>query len=703
VLRLFDTPAWELTLKIAGLAGLVWAVLASSRRIRAWWVTRHVPDAAGLSPAERAALLSAVSARAGELLELPSGPAPLDLAPRFELVTGPRRARAEPTDPMRPDPAPDTMVSSVVEAFNGAEGQMLLVGEPGSGKTVSVLRLIDHLSTAARADDTAPVPLLLSLASWAEGQSIRDWVLEELCGRGPGSYRVANCVGVERMLDEGGGVLVLDGLDEVGQSRRHACVHQINAYLRQRPTDRMAITCRRIEYDDLMATGELVDRLRLFAAYEIQPLSYATVRSNIGTLAGRDDRWKALLAGPEAKPFPKVLDNPLMLTLAATAKLDPVGLSGEPNIDARFVLKAFLDHQLSGATFPEAGARRWLAWIARFLRPDPVNARTTFYLEDLTPAAGPRWLSIFGTFGIALIMAPPALVVAGQLGLLLWLNLGLERELSEDIGITVGVTVWVAGWVAGALLLTCDCRATRIRVRRPSGGELRDHLLLGLIVGLVLGMAWSAFFQYKTVTFGLKQLNLGPAVGLSVGLALAFDIGVVRSFRRSTALVETIATDDGLRFSRQSWLFVAGEYGVIGLVVATCLGLATALPPGTIMRLAAGMSGAGLVFGLNIGLDRYGGGYVVLQWRRRRELTRSGALPRDLVGFLAWASDRKVLRTVGGGYQFCHLTMRDLLAEPPGATIRAPESGDIILAEPPGATIRAPESGDIIDATAPST
>jgi hypothetical protein len=131
-----------------------------------------------------------------------------------------------------------------------------------------------------------------------------------------------------------------------------------------------------------------------------------------------------------------------------------------------------------------------------------------------------------------------------------------------------------------------------------------------------------------------------------------------RSRRNASPVAEATGPDDGLKFSRRSWLLVAVEFGFLG-------SLGGAVGIGSILGLRGGLIGGllgGVAVGIAYGLD-YGGGYVVWQWRRRRDLARGGCLPSDLVPFLNWAAERKILRVVGGGYEFCHLTLRDLLSE----------------------------------------
>lgn len=99
---------------------------------------------------------------------------------------------------------------------------------------------------------------------------------------------------------------------------------------------------------------------------------------------------------------------------------------------------------------------------------------------------------------------------------------------------------------------------------------------------------------------------------------------------------------------------VCGPFGA--LVGALVFRLSGAVVGASVGALAFGLGG--LVFGLN-----EGGWFVLLQSLKRRELQRAGYLPSDPAGFLVWAAGRGVLRQVGGGFQFRHLLVRDLLAD----------------------------------------
>ncbi len=67
-----------------------------------------------------------------------------------------------PEKPPQPLPA-GTRVS---EIFQKTKQQLLILGEPGAGKTTTMLELARDLLEKAKADNTQPIPVLVSLSSW---------------------------------------------------------------------------------------------------------------------------------------------------------------------------------------------------------------------------------------------------------------------------------------------------------------------------------------------------------------------------------------------------------------------------------------------------------------------------------------------------------------------------------------------------------
>jgi predicted NACHT family NTPase len=59
---------------------------------------------------------------------------------------------------------------------------MLILGEPGSGKTITLLELARELIAQSEADETfsQPLPVVFNLSAWQTGQSLGDWLTTEL-------------------------------------------------------------------------------------------------------------------------------------------------------------------------------------------------------------------------------------------------------------------------------------------------------------------------------------------------------------------------------------------------------------------------------------------------------------------------------------------------------------------------------------------
>ena len=109
------------------------------------------------------------------------------------------------------------------QVFEDSGKALLILGEPGSGKTTIMLELSRIKVEEARANSSAPLPVVFNLSSWADKRlPIAKWLVEELNIK----YLIPVKIG-RAWVEAGRLLLLLDGVDEVRADAQADCVTAI--------------------------------------------------------------------------------------------------------------------------------------------------------------------------------------------------------------------------------------------------------------------------------------------------------------------------------------------------------------------------------------------------------------------------------------------------------------------------------------------
>lgn len=571
-----------------------------------------------------------------------------------------------------------TSGTSAADIFEdiGAGRTLLILGEPGAGKTVTLLKLAESLIKRAENDLSQPLPVVMNLSSWGkQRQPIAKWLEQELSDTYQGSRSIwKNWIAKEQLI------LLLDGLDEVATQHREACVKSLNQFIREHGSTEMVVCSRIRDYEVLS------ERLKLRSAICVQPLTSRQVTQFLEQ-AGEPLRAlkEVIKYNTELREF---ASSPLILSIMSlTYQEVPVDriIQGESIQDYRqhlfdtYVNRMFEGGRKSSYTrkvvesaqkYPRQKAQCWLIWIAQQM---VQNSQTVFFIERLQP----NWLQ---TKLQRILYSLKSIFVGGFIsGIITGLIVGLLNGLANK-----SIYYIPYGFQAGGIIGVCSSPffgfLGNIRTTENLKWDWKEAKKSFQTGMFFWSMVWlfvfiiSSLSTYDTYDSESKIIWLGSTGLLLIVVVPVFTLvsglvsGGIGGFR-GPEISKKFSPNQGIWKSARNSTKVGIAGGLIGGLVS---GLIAELIIKPIEELATGKSlvaynspflepGSSLLFGMIIGLIsmligslHYGGAACLRHFTLRLTLCHLGYIPWNYTRFLDYAAERLFLQKVGGGYIFVH-------------------------------------------------
>jgi signal peptidase I len=515
------------------------------------------------------------------------------------------------------------------------EGRTLLIlGKPGSGKTITLLEIAQELIERAEKDPELPIPVVFNLSSWNRGKwTMKDWLAQEF---ETGIYKIPKEIS-KFWIQNQQLLLLLDGLDEVRQDLRELCVQVINQFSQDFGQTEI-IVCSRIK-----AYEAIAQPLRFQAALLIHPLTLAQIQDFLEE--AREEFLGIKLSLQTDPVLQELARSPLMLSIMVLAYQGiPASAFDRMSLEERqqHIWDRYVDRMLSrkqeNPRHPQNQnlTLHWLRFLAKHMIQE---SQTIFLIERINPG---------------------------------WLKPGVQRQLYPLIvGLVAGLFIeWVYGLPLGLL-----------------GSQLNFHMLIGLMSGFVLGVvgslsgdiklftamgwSWSLEKAWKAAIPGLlggptiggfiwligRPLNLVPSGSLNYLMLLSLFTGaVVASI--SALFAGLVVAQLNIETASKPLSYNNTNQGI--WQSANRAGLTTLLTLIIIVLPINIISAWFIPFSAILGcISLYSGGIACLQHLiLRLILWQDKFIPWNYADFLDSSTEKMMLQKSGGGYQFLHNILR---------------------------------------------
>jgi DNA polymerase III delta prime subunit len=554
--------------------------------------------------------------------------------------------------------------TKVINIFDQiGEGRTLLIlGEPGAGKTTTLLELTRDLIARAEQDVNLLIPVVFNLSSWAnKRQKIADWLVEELNSKYDVPKKFGQAWVTKQQL-----LPLLDGLDEVKAQYQDDCIAALNQFKQGYGAE--LVVCSRIK--DYKA---LSNRLNFQSAVFLRSLTLEQICCYLDSTDADLTGLRALIERDTV--LQELAQSPLMLNIMTLA-YQGIAVEDLPKTDVveerrkqlfdDYIEKMF-KRRKANQRYSKRQVKHWLIWLAQRML---SQSQTVFLIEYIQPYLLPT------SFQQKIYLVSLHLNLGFLLGLLLSFNVNVSGDnfisgliIRVGFGLLSGISFSILAIVLALLNLGIDEFINPITsigwswlyprnilkivfstdfallISRHIIHTAKLCLAISLIIFLVLWIREDiaylfAIFKPNLLLYFLIILILVTLIG---DLLLIVTLGLTRTERG-----ESTAPNQGIR--------VSAKTAVTFTLLST---LAIWLIPSV---WSDSLQGLGIALGTMIGMA-CGGLTCIQHFTLRLILYFNNYIPWNYAHFLDYATDRIFLQKVGGGYIFIHRMLMEHFAQ----------------------------------------
>jgi tetratricopeptide (TPR) repeat protein len=427
------------------------------------------------------------------------------------------------------------------------EGRTLLIlGQPGAGKTIFMLRIVKSLIADTEENLSLPIPVIFNLSSWAnKRQNIAQWLIEELHS----NYKVSKSL-AKYWIQNQQLLLLLDGLDEVKAEYRDACVKVLNEFMHNYGETEIVVCSRIKDYESLS------NRLAIQRGVCIQSLTTEQINDYLDRAGNQLQAVKTLLETDTA--LQELVKSPLMLSIITLAYKD-VAIEDLPQLDSleehrQHLFNSYIQRMFArrgtNKVYPEEKAINWLNWLAYKMSQD---SQTIFSIEQMQP----RWLEtvwqkLIYNIGVVLFSSLSISIIGVLMYELYSIILLKKFSTNQDF-----YDNYIGCFIIGLFLVTANLIILWLNNKKEiilpvhfwrwSKKQAFKGIVFGLKTGLFLGICFGLIFTIYNILSGMTNISAGEdnifsnkffglIVSLLLGILFVLVFKVIKTFFSNTSI-----------------------------------------------------------------------------------------------------------------------------------------------------------------------